>query len=1292
MLKAITKKILVILVLFTGVKLNAQQWLGRTTGNYSGTYGLYNNASSIADSKYRYYFNFWGRGVNFYNNGLLYNAPIKLNQWANGTYDPFQQRPDGKADFQKDWLIENLNGKTKQFSFNQDIWGPAFMFPISRAVNMSINTRQRSSLQIFGVSEPLARFAYNGLDSSSGIYNGSNAVNRNTSYSNGKFGINATSYQELSFSFAGVLAKNAKNQLSGGLTVKFIRGLGAAYVKGNGFDFSATGNNTALIQNADIQYAYTDDKSVVAPFNKPYGLFTLDSKGAGAGVDLGLTYIHRSRPGKYAKSRFCNDNANKSDYDFKLAAAFNDLGGIHFNQGAVKYTYANTSPITVNANSNILNGFNQPTHNAFDTIGKNVFGQMGASRTNGFNTSLPTAFNLQMDFRMSEHLFTSVYWNQSMKSVNSTGMRSTSMVSVIPRVESRGFEFSMPLTLSENYKNFYVGAYARFGPVFIGSDNLGGLLNVASNNQFRGADIYGGVSFGIGHCHKWWYEEKVEPNHIDTVKQRDTILKKDTLKTVKRDTIRIIKHDTIKIKVRDTVIINKKGEVIQKVVHDTIIIEKTIRSKADIDKEIELKKKEDILNARQKQLDQKERDLLNREKGTYNESEILRNCKTQTVVLTDENTVLKNKVNTQADEISKLKLQIETLNKNKAKTDAEILAIKGCSGVIQYDEAGKPLSPCQMYENELSKRKSMEIINAYKDKVIDSLNRKIASTDAEILVLRRQLGSKTEPVLTGTDAIKLQKVQKQLDSLTIKMAVLQTELSNCKKASSATDAEIIKATTAKSKADAQVITSNKRADSLQNKLTSVEIDLTNCRKNAGSSSDAEIIKAKTDKAIAEADAKAANRRADSLQVKISGLIVELTACKKGASSSTDAEIIKAKSEKAKADAEVITANRKIDSLQVKITGLVAELTSCKNSNSNSTDATIIKLKKCEDDAALYKAELAAANKTNLALNAKVYKRDATIDSLLTELSKCGNNNGSDNNAELLKKCNDTKAEMSAEIVSLKAKVSNAAKSLDSANLVASNLRKNQATLEAQIVDLKAQNKGSDCTDIKKQLDEKIILIADLNAQNAACKTNVTNLTNQLNELKQEYQFVNAQNQKCSKKLDSCMRGLFNNQDNGGIAPGSGNGGPSEGSIKKSDDSNFGVIENSNDASTENSKDNKNDTVIPSQTGGTKNNDTSKEEEVILQETPKEKPLILLKILGAIAKGIIESGSSGNSNNSGSSSTGNNGSQPSNKPTTTTPPPTTGAIGTNKPGNNTGSSNNNSKPTTPGAVSPGPVIR
>ena len=42
--------------------------VGLRHANYSGTYGVYNNASSISDSKYKYYMNFWGRGDNFYNN------------------------------------------------------------------------------------------------------------------------------------------------------------------------------------------------------------------------------------------------------------------------------------------------------------------------------------------------------------------------------------------------------------------------------------------------------------------------------------------------------------------------------------------------------------------------------------------------------------------------------------------------------------------------------------------------------------------------------------------------------------------------------------------------------------------------------------------------------------------------------------------------------------------------------------------------------------------------------------------------------------------------------------------------------------------------------------------------------------------------------------------------------------------------------------------------------------------------------------------------------------------------
>src|SRR5690606_38829357 len=105
-----------------------------------------------------------------------------------------------------------------------------------------------------------------------------------------------------------------------------------------------------------------------------------------------------------------------------------------------------------------------------------------------------------MDFRLTRNFYLGVLANQDLKGNNSAGLRATSFVSVLPRFEYRGLEVSMPLTLSENYRNFYVGSYVRLGPVFFGTDNLGGLLTVAANGQFSGADIYGGVSFGIGHC------------------------------------------------------------------------------------------------------------------------------------------------------------------------------------------------------------------------------------------------------------------------------------------------------------------------------------------------------------------------------------------------------------------------------------------------------------------------------------------------------------------------------------------------------------------------------------------------------------------------------------------------------------------------------------------------------------------------------------------------------------------------------------------------------------------------
>lgn len=1083
MSKNITRYVFIFILnlIYTGA--NAQQWLGRTTGNYTGTYGIYNNASSLADNKYKYYFNFWGRGVNFYNDYLSYNAPVKLNHWANNTLQLNAYKDiDGKIRMGDDWLIENLDGKSKQFSFNQDIFGPAFMFPVSKNWNMSINTRQRSGLQMLGISEAAARMAKNGI--SNGQYA---SIDK-------KFSVNIQSYQELSFTLGGIMTRNENHVLSGGATLKLIRGLGAAYLKGSELNIQATGNNSALV-SGDFQYAYTDDKAAIAPFNDPYGLFSLQSRGAGAGFDLGLTYTYRSDRLKYRNKLKCDRNDLRSDHDIKLSVAFNDIGGIRYNRRSTEYSYSSQAGAAVSANSDILNGFGIANQNGFDSIGSNVFGAMGATSSSGFNTSLPAAFNFQADFRFSKSFYTSIYLNQSLKGMKTTGLRATSMLSIIPRFESRGFEFSMPLTLGENYKNFYLGAYARIGPVFFGSDNLGGLLNVASGSEFRGADIYGGISFGIGHCHSWWYNDNVDPVYMDSVKT-DSIRSefRDTLTEIKKDTV--IVKDTIKITKRDTVYINKNTK--EKIKRDTVYIERNVKSTAVLEKEKELKRRELELNKRKAELDAKEKELAAKEKVPVNETEALKDCNEKTTELQKENTTLKNKVNTQAEEILQLKKQLDDLNKQipvyelekqkcndeKVKTNAEIIRLQG------------------------------EIIKA---------NKRIAELEEEVNILKKAAAAKNNAeVVKGSDAEKLAKANKQVDSLKLVILYLQSDIEKCKKNSAMNNAEILK-------------------------------------------------KAETDKAKAENDAKVARKQADSLGLILAKKNLELENCKKN-STMNNAEIVKkAEADKAKAENDARIAKKQADSLGLVLAQRTLELENCKK-GSGQNDAEVQKLKKCQDENAMLKLEMADMSKTIGKLNTKNYALSLKVDSLINELKNCCKNcntGSSNNDAELLKKCQDSKLELDAEISRLKAVISKKDKSLDSMEAVVSTHTARQVELNAQISKLNSEiselkSKGSsNCDDLQKQLDEKNTELNKVKNENTVLNNQIKNLSNQLNEYKTEYSFMQKQNQKCSLQLDSCVRGLHRTEPAGGETP-DGKGGPHEGSLESTDSSSVSIYNNDND--------------------------------------------------------------------------------------------------------------------------------
>ncbi len=1103
MSRNLTKLILFVLLCFNLSIGHAQQWLGRTTGNYTGTYGIYNNASSIADSKYKYYFNLWGRGVNFYNNYLTYNAPIKLNHWANDNlYAAGYKDYTGKMQIGNDWFKENLNGKSKQFSFNQDIWGPAFMFPVSRNWNMSINTRQRSSLQFIGISEAAANMAKN-----------KTTANKSASINN-KFSANIQSYQELSFTLGGILAKNENHQLNGGLTVKFIRGLGAAYFKGDQLSINGTSNTSADV-SGNFQYAYTDDQSVISPFNDPYGLFSLNSRGAGAGFDLGLSYTYRSQKLKYKSKWACDRNDRKSDYDFKLSMALNDIGGVRYNRHSTLYNYGSTTNTSINASKDLLNGFSSINQNGFDSIG-NAFARMGAAKSSGFSTTLPSAFNLQADIRFSKYFYTALYWNQSLKGYNTTGMRGTSMLSIIPRIESKGFEFSMPITLSENYKNFYIGAYTRIGPVFFGSDNLGGLLNVSSNSEFRGADIYGGISIGIGHCHSWWYNNNVDPVYMDSM-HNDSIKRqlKDTIKIVKHDTL--ILKDTIKIIKRDTVFSNKKP------VKDNSIIEK----------EAELKKKEADLNKRKIELDAKEKEILAKQKSPVTETVAIKECNTKNNTLNTENTTLKNKINNQAEEIATLKKQLE--DANKVKSNIEIEKQKCAEDKI---------------------KNNAEILKLQDDLI--KANKRLSDLQIEVDILKKAAANKTDAnVIKGSDAEKLLKANKQVDSLKLIVLYLESDIEKCKKNSLINNAEVIKKAEAdKAKAQNDALVYKKRVDSLNNILNVKVIELDNCKKNSTQNNAEVIKKAEADKAKAENDARIAKKQSDSLTNILVIRTTEYENCKKNSTLNSAEVVKKAEADKAKAENNAKLAQKHADSLEIVLAQRNVDYENCKK-NSTQNDAEVQKMQKCADENATLKLEMADMSKTIGKLNSKNYALSLRIDSLINALKDCNknSNSGSNNDAELLKQCQNSKAELEAEIVRLKAVISNKNKTLDSLSSINAEQAKKQVELNAQITKLNSEistlkSNTSNCDDIQKQLDDKTAELNKLKNDYTTIQNQLKTLNAQFNEYKNEYNFLLKQNNTCKMQLDSCQKGLYNAEPSG--TPGGSNGGPFEGSIDSND--------------------------------------------------------------------------------------------------------------------------------------------
>lgn len=470
-----------IIGIFIVANLQAQQ-LGLANSNYAGTHGLYTNPSAIADSRHAFYLNLVFVNAGGSNNYFRYEAPVSL----------FKLFKDN-LEFKEEYIKEDLDGKPKLVTAGADVRGPSFMLRLSPKHSVAFTSRVRGGVQINNLSEDIARLYK--------VQGGTAEDLVNQISDNNTINLNANVYSELGFSYARVLLDKQKHFVKGGFTIKKLAGGYSAYLINEDSQFkvekrpvAGTDENDYVLKIDKIraQYGYLTEDALGNGETSDYlkMLTGRNSPGQGWGADIGFTYEYRPNQDKYRSMLDGKEvlNQEKNKYKYRVGIALMDVGGINYNNP----DYVRSYNLEKNNKELNLSDFDEAegTEEYAEVINK-ALDVTDADKKMAFRSGLPTALNINLDYKIAGPLYVNATWIQGLRGKSAISMRQNSLVAVTPRLEFKKFEASFPVAIQNNYSVFTVGTMIRLGSLFIGSDNIGGAFNMG--NPY-GADVYAGFT------------------------------------------------------------------------------------------------------------------------------------------------------------------------------------------------------------------------------------------------------------------------------------------------------------------------------------------------------------------------------------------------------------------------------------------------------------------------------------------------------------------------------------------------------------------------------------------------------------------------------------------------------------------------------------------------------------------------------------------------------------------------------------------------------------------------------
>ena len=445
-----------LLLAISGIK--AQSYIGYLSDNYSGVHGVISNPANIVDSRFKTDFNIAGASAFFGND--YYG--VKLGDVLDTDFD-FDENGNKSAKNEN-----NLLG-------NADVLGPSFMFNINPTNSIALFTRGRIGYGINKINGQTYESVANGFDESEDFL-----VNEDDFY------LTANAWAEIGLSYATVLVNKDQHFLKGGLSLKYLQGLGNAYASGSdvnvaydadGSDLGGGNTTGSIASQGEVSYGHSQNIS------EDFDDFELEIVDGATGFGADLGFIYEWRP-DYASYNSTNGQTFKhlNKYKLKVGLSLTDIGSINYKNGT-----ENIYNITGTVNEDDFE--DQET---IEELLENLYTQTGSGASSKW--MLPTALNLNVDYNLSKRFYLNLNGDLSLSSATKTNVsRMANTVSLTPRFESKWFSFYMPVGIVQG-SGAQWGAGLRAGPLYIGS---GSVLSLLVSDNSKAADIYAGLKIPI---------------------------------------------------------------------------------------------------------------------------------------------------------------------------------------------------------------------------------------------------------------------------------------------------------------------------------------------------------------------------------------------------------------------------------------------------------------------------------------------------------------------------------------------------------------------------------------------------------------------------------------------------------------------------------------------------------------------------------------------------------------------------------------------------------------------------